>query len=249
MKAGLFLYTYSMMKRYIVAALVVGVLVYLLFRPWPHPESHEVADFPLIEQPDQITCGPTSAAMLLQKYGKTVTIDEVKAQTKTQWFTHTDKPVGMTSPEYIALAMNHFGVPSQMMQGDINRLKHYVSQNKPSVVLLRSGKLYWHYVVVVGYDENNIIIADPGWGKRRVLPLADFLGAWNFVTDMNGNSTVSVCPMCNGSGSWTDWDLGPLGICPTCDGSGETPDLLAILLQTAEVHPRTMIVPSINTSA
>lgn len=239
-----------MKKRFtwVAAVLAIGLLIYFICKPWSHPESHEVTDFPLIEQPDQITCGPTSATMLLRKYGKNVTVEEVKDQTKTQWFTHNDEPIGMTSPEYIAVAMNHFGVKSQMMRGDINQLKHYVSQNRPTIVLLRSGKQYWHYVVVVGFDKENIIIADPGWGKRRVLPLEYFLGAWNFTTDMEGLSTASTCPTCDGSGSWTKWELGPLATCPTCDGSGNVPDVLALLLKSAEVHPRTMIVPSINTS-
>ena len=239
------------MKKYVtfaIAAIAIAAIGFFFFQTETFPESHEITGFPLIEQPDQITCGPTSATMVLQCYGVWVSVDEVKNKTKTQWFKHNGKPIGMTSPEYLPVAMTHFSVKSKMTRGDLNRLKYFVSQNKPVIVLLRSGKQYWHYVVVIGYDKSNVIIADPGWGKRRVLPEEHFLGSWNFTTDMQGNPTASVCPSCKGDGRWTDSQWGPLSICPTCDGSGNIPDVLSGLLKTAEVHPHTMIVPSINTT-
>lgn len=154
-----------------------------------HPPSHEIEGFKYLVQPDGITCGPTSATMLLNRYGRNVTVQQVKHKTKTQWFTHEGKAIGMTSPEYIPIALNHFGVPAKMRRGYLNRLKHYVSQDRPCIVLLRSGNQYWHYVVVIGYDQNSVLVADPGSGHREQINNEAFVGSWSFNTDMRGNET------------------------------------------------------------
>ena len=150
-----------------------GVLVFTINSlTYPHPSFYQIEDFNYLLQPDGITCGPTSAAMVLNRYGKDVSIDEVKAETKTQWFKRQDEAIGMTSPEYIPIAMKHFGLPASLKRGYINRLKCYVSQGKPCVVLLRSGEILWHYVVVVGYDENSVFVADPGSGHCEQINLS-----------------------------------------------------------------------------
>ncbi len=230
-----------------VAAIVV-LVVYGFLMPYPHPDSYEVKNFKFLEQPDQITCGPTSVTMLLKTYGKDATIDKVKAKTKTQWFKWNGAAIGMTSPEMLVVAMNHFGVKSKMKKGNLDQLKYYVSQNRPPVVLVRSGRLLWHYVIVIGYNEKQIIIADPASGKREVMPVEHFIGCWSFRTDMDGKDMTVKCKTCKGTGHWMEYDLGPLSRCEVCDGTGKSPDLIVFLLRVGEVYPNTMIVPSINIS-
>lgn len=150
-------------------------------------EKHIIKKFPLVEQPDQITCGPTSALMLLKYYGnKTLTLDQVKAKSKTHWFNYGDEPIGMTAPDVLASALDKLGLPSTMMKGDVSQLKKFISQDRPPIVLVRSGEYTWHYVVAIGYDKDNIIVADPGWGMRRTLKNEHFHGTWSFATDMTG---------------------------------------------------------------
>lgn len=240
-----------MKKKALLILCVVAVASFVLYeflKPYPHPVAYEIKDFKFLEQPDQITCGPTSATMLLQSYGKDVSLEDVKSVTKTQWFKWKGESIGMTSPDMIAVALNHFGVKSKMRRGDLDQIKHYVSLGRPPVVLVRSGSVYWHYVVVIGYNESEIIIADPGSGKREVMPVEHFLGSWSFKTDMNGKDMTITCNTCNGTGRWMDFDLGPLSRCEVCDGSGRSPDMLVFLLRVGEVYSNTMIVPSINTS-
>jgi predicted double-glycine peptidase len=239
-----------MKKKALIAMSIVAVvalILYGVFLPYPHPDSYEVKDFKYLEQPDQITCGPTSATMLLKTYGKDVTLKDVKGKTKTQWFKWKGEPVGMTSPDMIASALTKLGVKSRMKRGNLNQIKYYVSQNRPPIVLLRSGNVYWHYVVVIGYDKNNIIVADPGSGKREVMKVEHFVGAWTFRTDMDGKDMTVKCETCKGTGHWMKFDLGPLSRCEICDGTGRSPDLLVFLLKVGEVYPNTLIVPSINT--
>lgn len=155
------------------------------------PKTHTVENFPLVEQPDQITCGPTSALMLLKHYGNdTVTLDQVKSHSKTHWFDYGGDPIGMTAPDVLASALNKLGLPCEMMKGSVVHLKEMISKNRPPIVLVRSGEYTWHYVVAMGYNEESIIVADPGWGMRRTLKNEHFYGTWSFTTDMSGEEAT-----------------------------------------------------------
>ena len=204
------------------------------------PKKHEINGFHFVAQPDEITCGPTSALMLLERYGKDPDIDDVEKQTKTRWFTLKGRPIGMTAPEYIKSALNHFGVDSKVKTGSLTTLKQQVGNDTPVIVLVRSGKAEWHYVVVIGYSETEIITADPSGGCRKRMNLKAFEGCWKFETDMEGNSVHEPCAACKGTG----WRWDQLGICQECEGKGYTPDLLSQALRFAEVYSNTMIVPT-----
>lgn len=231
----------------IVSLTTIASIIWAMNYRFSYPDTYEVKGFEFVEQPDGITCGPTSALMLLRRYGKDVSLEEIKSQTKTKWFEYKGKPIGMTSPDYIAPAMKHFGVGAKSMRGNLDRLKYFVSQNRPPIVLLRSSKQTWHYVVVIGYTEEVIIIADPGPGKRKKLNIQWFMDSWDFTHDMYGRSTKEECGTCGGTGQWIQSiNLGPFSSCEICSGTGKTPDMLVELLRLAEVNTRTMIVPSID---
>jgi len=225
----------------------VAIVAVLYSFRYSHPLAAEVVWETYLQQPDGITCGPTSATMLLLHLGHTASIDAVKAETKTEWIRWEGKPIGMTSPEFIPKALDRFGVSAFMVQGTLSQLKHYVGQGQPCIVLLRSGTYTWHYVVVIGYDEQSIVIADPGCGCRRVLAREDFLGSWSFITDMRGEKASVQCKICNGTGQWAE-GFGPLSRCEICGGTGEVTGVLNGLLKTAEVYPYTMVVPRIQKS-
>lgn len=178
------------MIRYIAPAafLFALIIVWLQQVPLDFAPSHEIQGFPLLEQPDGITCGPTSATMVLQYYRKQVDLDDVRKATKTDWFVYKGSRIGMTVPEYLASGLQQLGVSAKKRVGNLNNIKSLVSQDRPVIVLVRSDRTRWHYVVVIGYNDHEIIIADPGWGRRRVLPTNQFLGAWAFETDMDGTA-------------------------------------------------------------
>lgn len=210
---------------------------------YSHPETSEISFKTLEKQPDGITCGPTSVTMVLNYYKFDVKLDDVKVKTKTEWGNYGKITFGMTSPENITKAMNEYGLESKLKQGDIKQLKYFISKKLPVIVLLRSSRFTWHYVVAIGYDKENIFIADPASGKKEKITLDNFKGAWNFETDMRGQSTDANCEFCKGSGKFSDVEAGPLTTCPLCDGYGKVPDLLSNLLYGIDVYPNFMIVP------
>jgi ABC-type bacteriocin/lantibiotic exporter with double-glycine peptidase domain len=177
------------MKKYgysILILLMLGVAIITHWHVFHHPDSYRIADFKFLRQPDEITCGPTSATMLLNYYNISATIEEVQKKTKTHWLTYHDKSIGMTAPDYIPKALDEFGLHARLKEGTLDQVKQYVSQNRPVIVLVRSGLKMWHYVVVIGYNNETIYIADPGSGQEEEMPVANFIGSWSFATDMTG---------------------------------------------------------------
>jgi predicted double-glycine peptidase len=237
-----------MKRRLIIWALTVNLVVALCFKIFSggtgHPDDYEIANFSYVQQPDEITCGPTSTLMVIQRYGERPTLRQVESKTKTEWFTYDGHPIGMTSPEYVAEAMKQFGIKARRKTLNIDQLKHEVCQNKPVVVLLRSGFKLWHYVVVIGFTKSTIVTADPASGSREEMALSDFMGSWAFTTDMQGMPMCLPCGTCDGTGFWANRNLGPLAICQICNGTGRKPDYVATLLSSADIYPMTAIVPS-----
>jgi predicted double-glycine peptidase len=147
---------------------------------------YELQNFVFLQQKDSISCGPTSCTMVLNYYKRNYPVEQIKSLCKTSWFSYGGKEVGMTSPDSIAATMWRCGVPVRMGMGDIKLLKYYVSNNRPPMVLLRSSEKTWHYVIVIGYDEENIITADPAYGQKKIVSTEIFKGAWDFSADTSG---------------------------------------------------------------
>lgn len=236
------------MNRIIASAYIAVAIVLFILCKWPversSPKSFEITGVHFEKQPDSITCGPTSLLMVLELYGKHHSLSEVKNQTKTTWITHAGTDIGMTSPDYAVIALKHFGVKGHMFHGSFSDLKYYVSQKRPTIVLLRSGKSTWHYVVVIGYTPELVILADPAYGARREVPVKHFIDAWNFTSDILGREIVSKCIVCKGTGRIGKVNLGPLNLCDNCGGSGKNPDYALFAVRASDVGARTMIVPN-----
>jgi ABC-type bacteriocin/lantibiotic exporter with double-glycine peptidase domain len=65
-------------------------------------------------------------------------------------------------------------------------LKQKVSVNLPVITLIQNGN---HYVVVTGYDQNDIYLndPDPDFGKRK-MKINDFLAEWtNYNQNVKGD--------------------------------------------------------------
>ena len=111
--------------------------------------------FILMRQYDN-TCGTTSAEMLLHYYGKDVTQADI-------WEAGDIDTVDAGAwPGELRSALNGLGVTAKWYHKlSLDRLKYYVRQNRPPIILLRFGD-FLHYVVVVGYNSNgDFLIADP----------------------------------------------------------------------------------------
>ena len=199
---------------YFVLFLISGIVIYNEISKPVYPDRFFISKFPLIKQLDQISCGPVAATMLLSFYGEEVEVFEVKIKTKTKWFSYKGEEVGMTSPDYVASVLSYYGVYSVVKKSDLDHVKLYVSENRPPICLIRSSKTTWHYVVAVGYndEEETISLADPADGSIIIMSQYDFVEAWSFNRDMFGREITH-------------------------------PDFIGSLLMLADVSNYTLIVP------
>lgn len=176
---------FSSELRWIAASLMVVIIIALNgYNERKFPSSYTVPFTFLEMQPDDITCGPTSALMVLRYYGKSPSLDEIKRKTRTVWYSRQGRDIGMTAPAYVQVALQSYGLKSILTNGDIRRLKHLVALGKPCIVLVRSGEWSWHYVVVVGYDRGFIYYANPSNGMVEGLAEVYFERAWNWRSDL-----------------------------------------------------------------
>lgn len=151
-----------------------------------HPISHMLQFTELVQQPDDITCGPASISMLMSYYDKDLTVNEIKKITKTVWYNYDGRDFGMTAPELVRLSLSHYGFRSHLKYGKIDNLKFTIALGKPCIVLIRSGEWNWHYVVVIGFDQEYIYYANPSSGEIEGLSTNEFDNSWNWSFDLHG---------------------------------------------------------------
>lgn len=167
--------------------IVVSLLIFTsIFSQNSHPSSHMTPFVDLMQQPDDITCGPTSVAMLLRYYKKYANLDDIKKITKTVWFHYKDRDYGMTSPEMVRNSLDYFGCQAKLGLGSLSRLKNEISKNNPCIVLVRSGEYNWHYVVVVGYGDGMVFYANPTNAEIVGISESEFMAAWSWDSDLYG---------------------------------------------------------------
>jgi hypothetical protein len=229
-------------------------------------------NFPVYAQPDGISCGPASASMVLKYYHHSAGIGPLKTKANTRWFTYNNYRVGMTHPNELASAIEQYFLGNTVYSATTQDLVRFVNQGRPTIVLLRSGRDTWHYVVVVGYlnDGKVFTVADPAsGGYTHNMTAAQLNGAWRFSHDMSGNYIPDPkCGSCHGSGkAWTKCVTcggsgkikGPFGSwtqctfcsgqgkwsgkCPLCGGKGTTTDGFRKVVEFAGAKGNTAIVP------
>jgi hypothetical protein len=173
--------------RWFCATLFLFIIIVCLgFNDKKHPAQYEISFKTLTRQPDDITCGPASTVMVLNHYGKDISIDEVKKITKTVWYSRNGVDFGMTAPQLIREALDYFGFFSKLNYGGLDTLKHFVSLGKPCIVLIRSDEYTWHYIVVTGFSDGKINFANPTQGQMESVSEETFVRAWRWTGDLSG---------------------------------------------------------------
>lgn len=182
-------------------------------------DSQTLADFPNLKQPDDISCGPTCACMVLRWYGVNAGLERCKTKSGTRWFELGEYKVGMTLPSGVSDCLDSFGVPSRHVIGTTADVMRYVDQNRPPILLVRSGVKTWHWVVVSGYSQNGAVfsVSDPS-GERYDIKSSTLDAAWTFSHDLAGQATGGRrCSPCGGSGKLASARV----TCTNCAGSGK----------------------------
>ncbi len=132
------------------------------------------------------SCLPACAKMVLSFCGADFAEGVLRKLLKT-------KPAG-TNP-FNVTHLKELGFEARISFSSLEELKSFLSQRKPSIVLLWTGALgYWnsteyfdylHSVVAVGFDREGIFVNDPAFSNHPItIPVAEFLEAWSYSQQM-----------------------------------------------------------------
>ena len=127
-------------------------------------------------------CAGFSSAYLMRHFGRNITGFE--AYQKMPKLKN-----GTILPKHLLSFLRQEGLAAGYYKGSLDTLKAEVEKGNPVIVFIRSykGSKTLHYVNVVGYDENNIYLAEtiedyinsPSKLYNRKLSNEDFLALWN----------------------------------------------------------------------
>ncbi len=201
-----------------------------------------LSGFPVMKQPDAISCGPTCCSMLLSYYGVAVGVSKLKEIAGTRLFKMGDDEVGFTWPSKVQKSLSTYGLANTLKkEAQLADVVQAVEENRPPIILVRSSRKTWHYTVVIGHRHARLFkLADP-LGYTYWLSARTLENAWAFQGDLRGNPiTGNSCKLCAGHGK-----VGFLK-CLVCGGDGELPDMYRGIVQSnliERVKANTMIAP------
>ena len=131
-------------------------------------------------------CAAYAAAYLLRHFGEDADGEAL--------FPELKRPLGFTPASSIAEVLTRHGHPARAYHGSIDTLKQRLAEGHPVIVFLRiPGDT--HYAVVVGYDEQQLYLADSlaenanaaDARYNRVLATKEFEAVWKTGTLLPDN--------------------------------------------------------------
>lgn len=136
-------------------------------------------------------CAAYAAAYLLRHFGEQANGENL--------FSELKRPFGFVSANSIADIFKQRGYRAEAYRGNIDTLKQRLTEETPVIVFIRIPN-DTHYAVAVGYDEQNIYLADSlaknanasGEQYNRVLTTEEFEDVWKNGTILPDNIYVVV---------------------------------------------------------
>jgi predicted double-glycine peptidase len=145
-----------------------------------------ILDFPNTRQSFDYSCGPGAVQAVMAYYGEDFRESQLIDLLKT------DKNDGTLVRDIVGF-LNSRGlqtdVKEYMTKGE---LLGYIDKNIPVIVLIQAWgseidfnnhyKDSWndgHFVVVIGYTDENIICSDPALFKYGYIPIPEFMDRWH----------------------------------------------------------------------
>ena len=151
--------------------------------------STKLLDVPDVKQPNNYSSGPSSLEAVLDYYGNDVMVDELINTTNTT-------PENGTLPGNILQTAQSLGFNAEIKDNmTLKDLQQNMDQGIPVIINIPAvnatnlsnqngtvSPLYWHYMVVIGVDNENIYLEDPAiLGSRGYLTNQEFLDRWNYT--------------------------------------------------------------------
>ena len=171
---------YRKMRSFILRpySFILAVVVILLHSCATTSEIPEAKNTRIIENvpfysQESYQCGPASLASVLNYWGVNVIPDNIAKEI------FSESARGTLNIDMI-LYTQRMGLDATQYRGSIEDLKKNIESGYPLIVLVDYGfSLYQvnHFMVVVGYNENGVIV-NSGRDKGKFISEKDFIKAW-----------------------------------------------------------------------
>ncbi|MDI1472055.1 MAG: C39 family peptidase [Thermodesulfovibrio sp.] len=119
-------------------------------------------------------CGPTSLAMVLNFWGINIKPSEIASEIYS-------KDAKGTSDFDMLFYAKKFGLKVEQYRGNLDDLKDKIKRGHPLIVMVDEGFWFYkkyHYMVVVGFSEGEIIVNSSDKERERI-EIEKFLNKWN----------------------------------------------------------------------
>ena len=134
----------------VVGILILAFLTMNLYVLLSTPKEY------MITADNHIECSGYAAAYVLRSMG-----EEADGLTLYQHnpYKNTD---GTVSPENLVKYLQESGCKARLCSGTVMQIKHALSRGVPVIAFVKTSpqESYYHYLPIVGYDEENIYAAD-----------------------------------------------------------------------------------------
>ena len=156
-------------------------------------------------------CGGAAAAMLFRYWGDT----HADIQ---QFATLVDKRAGGIAEQALVDAVKRRGWRTYYFAGSIALLGEHLQRGRPVVILIQDSPGRYHFIVVTGVTDTEVIVHDPAWGPSRQLPVSRLLREWRSTGFWSLLILPKISPSAEGAHT---------GIVPQTDQGQATPDVIS----------------------
>lgn len=118
-----------------------------------------------------LLCGGAAAAMVERFWGRRAVYAE-------DYSGHVRPDEGGILTGDLIGAMEARGLAVALHRNDPTAVLEAVASGVPALVLIESGEVRYHYVVLVGVGPDDVTFHDPNWGPSRTLPVDRLLEVW-----------------------------------------------------------------------
>jgi len=127
-------------------------------------------DVPYLPQTEAL-CGGAAAAMLFRYWGD--------AHASVQQFEPlVDRAAGGIADTALVAAIASRGWTTATLTGSIEVLRAELAAHRPPIILIADRPQRYHYVVVVGFGDRDVLVHDPTWGPARRVPVESLQRTW-----------------------------------------------------------------------
>lgn len=185
-------------RRTTVAVLLTGAILTVAARAAAQSGIRALLDVPYVSQTPEL-CGGAAVAMVLRYWGER----DVFPQDFAPLVGSGD---GGILTGVLASAVRDRGWQALVVPADDAhaRLRSEIDRGRPLIALIEVGPRTYHYVVIVGSTDHEVVLHDPARAPFRVLRWAEFDRAWT------------------AAGRWMMMVLPPIGVAPRADVARQT---------------------------